>query len=167
MRSQTRAIGHEAGRNLPPASITSSGQLSNLKHADYAFQHGYGRPFTYLLRAFANEHNAASDKAQEILREGLASFPKSVILRAAYVELLRKRGQSEEAQRQTAELEKGDVNFARSWSLAMRYKDDEATRLAKQNNLTPPGQLGPTLARVLAQARAYHYFRSAAPPPPQ
>ena len=136
-----------------------------LQHADYAFQHGYNRPFTYLLRAFAHEHGTSADKAQEVLREGIASFPKSVILRMAYAELLRKRSHPEEVQIQQAELEKQklDPNFVKSWALAMRYKDEEATRLAKENGLTPPGELKPTLARVLAQARAYHYFRSAAP----
>ena len=136
-----------------------------LQHADYAFQHGYNRPFTYLLRAFAHEYGTSADKAQEVLREGIASFPKSVILRTAYAELLRKRSHPEEVQAQQAELEKQKLNpiFVKSWALAMRYKDDEATRLAKENGLTPPGELKPTLARVLAQARAYHYFRSAAP----
>ena len=136
-----------------------------LPHADYAFQHGYNRPFTYLLRAFAHEHGTSADKAQEVLREGIASFPKSVILRMAYAELLRKRSHPEEVQIQQAELEKQklDPNFVKSWALALRYKDEEATRLAKANGLTPPGELKPTLARVLAQARAFHYFRNAAP----
>ncbi len=136
-----------------------------LQHADYAFQHGYNRPFTYLLRAFAHEHGTSADKAQEVLREGIASFPKSVILRMAYAELLRKRSHPEEVQIQQAALEKQklDPRFIKSWALAMRYKDEEATRLAQENRLTPPGELRPTLARVLAQARAYHYFRSTAP----
>jgi O-antigen ligase len=138
-----------------------------LQHADYALQHGYNRPFTYLLRAFAHEHGTSADKAQEVLREGIASFPKSIILRTAYAELLRKRGHPEEVESQQAELEKQklDPNFVKSWALVMRYKDDDATRLAKANGLTPPGELKPTLARVLAQARAYHYFRSTAPAP--
>ena len=136
-----------------------------LQHADYAFQHGYNRPFTYLLRAFAHEHSAASDKAQEIFSEGIASFPKSVILRTAYAELLRKRGRPEEVQTQQAELERQKLpaDFIKSWTLAMRYKDAEATRLAKENGLTPPGELKPILARVLTQARAYHYLRDNVP----
>lgn len=137
-----------------------------LEHADRAFELSYNRPFTWLLRAFAHEHNGAPDKAQAILREGLASFPKSFILRATLAELLRKRGQREEAQQHMAELEKRDPTLARSWALVLRYKDEEATRLAKDNGLIPPGELKPQLARVLAQARAYHYLRSAAAPVP-
>jgi O-antigen ligase len=136
-----------------------------IQHADRAFALSYNRPFTWLLRAFANEHNGAPDKAQEILREGLKSFPKSFILRAALAELLRKRGQREEALQHMAELEKRDQTLARSWALVLRYKDEEATRLAQENYLTPPGDLRPQLARVLAQARAYHYLRGITPAP--
>jgi tetratricopeptide (TPR) repeat protein len=131
----------------------------SLQQADYAFAHGYSRPYTYVLRAFCQEQLGDLAKATQILRECLASFPKSIVARAAYAELLRKQGQADEARQQRAWLENVDTRIARSWDLALRMKDAPATEQAKQAGLLAPGELEPMLMRVLVQARAFHYLK--------
>src|ERR1043166_9376532 len=95
-------------------------RAESLKHAEYAFQHGYSRPFTYVLRAFLNEQMGDLPKATQILQDCLASFPRSIVARAAYAELLRKQGQADLAKQQREILEQDDQKFARSWELALR-----------------------------------------------
>jgi O-antigen ligase len=130
----------------------------SVQHAEYAFQHGYNRPYGYLLRAFGYEQLGDLNKATQILQDCLASFPKSMATRAAYAELLRKQGRYEEAKRQRALLEKVDARRARSWDLALRMKDAAAAEEAKKAGLLAPGELEPMLIRTLVQARAYHYL---------
>jgi O-antigen ligase len=131
----------------------------SLQHADYAFAHGYSRPYTYVLRAFCHEQLGDLTKATQILQECLASFPKSIVARAVTAELLRKQGQTEEAQQQRVRLESVDARIARSWDLALRMKDAAAAEQAKSTGLLAPGELEPLLMRVLIQARAYHYLK--------
>lgn len=131
----------------------------SLQHADYAFAHGYNRPYGYVLRAFCHEQLGELPRATQILQESLASFPKSIVARAAYAELLRKQGQLDEARQQRALIEKVDSRIAQSWDLALRHKDAAASELAKQAGLLAPGELEPMLLRVLVQARAFHYLK--------
>lgn len=131
----------------------------SLPHIEYAAQHGYSRPYSYLLRAFCYEQTGDLPKATKILQECLASFPKSIVARAAYAELLRKQGQFEQAKQQRELLEKADRTLAKSWDLALRMKDAPATEAAKQTGALAPGELEPMLARALVQARAYHYLK--------
>ena len=131
----------------------------SLSHIEYASQHGYSRPYSYVLRAFCNEQAGDLTKATQILQECLESFPKSIVARAAYAEMLRKQGQTEQAKQQRELLEKVDATLAKSWDLALRMKDAPATEAAKQAGLFAPGELEPKLMGVLVQARAYHYLR--------
>ena len=131
----------------------------SLQHADYAFAHGYNRPYGYVLRAFCHEQLGDLARATQILQECLASFPKSIVARAAYAELLRKQGQIDEARQQRALLDKVDNRLAQSWDLALRHKDAAAAELAKQAGVLAPGELEPMLMRVLVQARAFHYLK--------
>lgn len=131
----------------------------SLPHIEYAAQHGYSRPYSYVLRAFCYEQLGDLPKATQILQECLASFPKSIVARAAYAEMLRKQGQFEQAKQQREQLEKVDATLAKSWDLALRMKDAPAVEAAKQNGLLAPGELEPKLMRVLVQARAYHYLK--------
>ena len=130
-----------------------------LPHVEYALQHGYGRPYTHVLRAFCYEQSGDTAKAAQLLQECLAAFPKSIVARAAYAEMLRKLGQPEAARQQRELLEKVDARLARSWDLALRMKDAPAAEAAKQAGLFAPGELEPMLIRTLVQARAYHYLR--------
>ncbi len=131
----------------------------SLAHIEYAAQHGYSRPYSYVLRAFCFEQLGDLNKAAQILQECLASFPKSIVARAAYAELLRKQGQYEQAKEQRERLEKVDGKLAKSWDLALRMKDAPAAEAARQAGLFAPGELEPQLMRVLVQARAYHYLK--------
>ncbi len=131
----------------------------SLPHIEYAFQHGFSRPYSYVLRAFCYEQLGDLPKAAQILQECLASFPKSIVARAVYAEMLRKQGLFEQAKEQRERLEKVDVKLAKSWDLALRLKDAPAAEAAKQAGLFAPGELEPVLARVLVQARAYHYLK--------
>ncbi|MBI3427055.1 MAG: O-antigen ligase family protein [Acidobacteria bacterium] len=130
-----------------------------LPHIEYALAHGYSRPYAYILWAFCYEQNGDVSKAGQILQECLASFPKSIVARAAYAEMLRKQGQFEQAKQQRERLEKVDAQLARSWDLAFRMKDAAAADAAKQAGLLAPGELEPKLVRTLVQARAYHYLK--------
>lgn len=129
------------------------------QHIEYAFRHGYGRPFTILLRAFCQEQLGNLAQATETLATGLQSFPKSIVLRAAYAELLRKQGELEAAAAQRAQLEQIDHRIARGWDLALRLKDEPATEIARREGVLSPVELEPLLVRVLVQARAYHYLK--------
>ena len=126
---------------------------------EYAFAHGYSRPFTYIMRAFGYEQLGDLAKATQLLQECLAAFPKSIVARAAYAELLRKQGQYEQAKQQRRWLEQVDARLARSWDLALRLKDAAAADEAKKAGLLSPGELEPRLAAVLVQARAYYYLK--------
>lgn len=130
-----------------------------LPHIEYAAQHGYSRPYSYVLRAFYYEQLGDLPKAIQILQDCLASFPKSIVARAAFAEMLRRQGQIEQAKQQRDELEKVDPTLAKSWDLALRMKDARATEAAKQSGWLAPGELEPKLMRVLVQARAYHYLK--------
>lgn len=131
----------------------------SLPHIEYASKHGYGRPYSHVLRAFCYEQTGDIAKATQILQECLESFPKSIVARAAYAEMLRKQGQIEEAKQQREILEKVDASLAKSWELALRMKDAPAAEAAKKAGLFAPGELEPMLARALVQARAYHYLK--------
>ncbi len=126
---------------------------------EYASQRGYSRPYSFVLRAFCHEQLGDLTKAAQILQECLASFPKSIVARAAYAELLRKQGQFEQAKEQRERLEKVDAKLAKSWDLALRLKDAPAAEAARAGGLFAPGELEPQLMRVLVQARAYHYLK--------
>lgn len=132
---------------------------ASLPHIEYASRHGYSRPYSYVLRAFCYEQAGDVPKATQILQECLESFPKSIVARAAYAEMLRKQGQVEEAKQQRERLEKVDASLAKSWDLALRLKDAPAAEAAKQAGVFAPGELEPKLMGVLVQARAYHYLK--------
>src|SRR5439155_18152023 len=62
-----------------------------IPHVEYAFKHGYSRPFAYVLLAFAYEQQAGKkDQATRLLADCVASFARSVFARACYAEFLRK-----------------------------------------------------------------------------
>lgn len=131
-----------------------------IPHVEYALTHSWGRPYTAVLLAFAHEQTGDLEKAARVLADSLASFSKSVVARAVYIEILERQGKIDHAQKERAILEGQDVVLARSWRLALRMKDAQATTEAKRMLLTPPGDLAPMLAAGLVQARAYHYLQS-------
>jgi O-antigen ligase len=128
-------------------------------HVEYALHYGYGRPYAYLLLAFALEQMGDIDRATNVLADCLASFPKSLATRAAYAELLQKQGKTDAAAAERAMLDRLDTRAGRSWQIALRAKDAPATMEARAQGLIPPNELEPRLVRVLVQARAYHYLK--------
>ena len=126
---------------------------------EYALHHGYSRPYAYLLLAFSHEQLGDIERATKILAECLVSFPKSVVARAAYAEMLQKQGKTDAAAAERAILDRLDPRAARSWQIALRMKDAPATSAAQGQGLIPPSKLEPMLVRGLVQARAYHYLK--------
>jgi O-antigen ligase len=127
-------------------------------HAEFALQHGYSRPFAYVLLAFAHEQSGDPARAAQILADCAASFPQSLFVRSAYAELLRKQGKTEQASEQQNVMYGLNRREAQSWELLMRMKPEEATAEANRRGLIPPDKLLPILAGALARARAFHYL---------
>lgn len=130
-----------------------------IPHAEFALQHSYNRPYAYLLLAFAHEATGDPARAQQIVAQCLASYPRSLVTRAYNIELLQKMSKTGLAVSEQHILDKQDFRNGRSWVLALRLKDAEAAAAAKRDNLIPPGELEPMLVRGLVQARAYHYLK--------
>jgi O-antigen ligase len=130
-----------------------------IPHLEFALRRSYGRPYTYLLLAFAKEQTGDIDEARKLLEECLTSYPRSVVTRAAYIELLQKQGQNEAAAYQQSLIDQRDFIQGHSWQLALRMKGPAATAEAKKEKLIPPDDLEPMLVRPIVQARAYHYLK--------
>ena len=130
-----------------------------ITHIEYARTHSWGRPFTWVLLAFAYEQTGNLQRAEEILADCLRSYPRSVVGRAAYAEMLDRQGKSEQAARERSIVEAQDAKVARSWEVVLKKKDAEAEAEAKSRKLIPPAELEPALARELVRARAYHYLK--------
>jgi tetratricopeptide (TPR) repeat protein len=130
-----------------------------IPHIEFAHSHGYGRPFAYILLAFAYEQTGKAAKSEEILADCLHSYPRSVVGRAAYAQILEIEGKLDEAAKQRTIVEAQDQSMARSWAIALKLKEPEATAEAKRNRLVAPENLEPQLARMLVLARAKHYLK--------
>jgi O-antigen ligase len=130
-----------------------------IPHVEFATQRGYSRPFANVLLAFAYEQTGQVARATEILGQCVASFPQSLFVRAAYVEMLRKAGKIEQARAQQTAMHNLNPHEAQSWELAMRRNLEEAVAEAKQRGLIPPDKLRPLLPASLVRSRAHHYLK--------
>lgn len=130
-----------------------------LPHAQYALQHGYSRPFAYVLVAFIHEQTGEMEKALQVLRDCAASYPYSPIVRAANIELLRRAGHIEQIAEHERALYQYGPYVAQSWELYLRTKPEAAINEAKQRGLAPPDAMWPRLVFTLALMRAYHYLK--------
>lgn len=129
-----------------------------MPHVEYALRHSYSRPYAYLLLAFAAEANGDLGRAVQLIEESLASFPRSLVTRAAYVIMLEKTGRMDLAEAQKARLIEEGGRVAWSWLLALRLKSPRVEATAQREGLLRPEELEPMLIRGLVQARAYHYL---------
>ncbi|MBX3277780.1 MAG: O-antigen ligase family protein [Acidobacteria bacterium] len=129
-----------------------------IPHAEYALMHGYSRPYTFLVLAFLYEATGDTARAQQLIDECLASYPRSLITRAYNIVLLQKLGENELAEKQQRILEEHDRKNGRSWFLALTMKDEDSDAAAKREGLMTPRGLEPMLVRGLVHARAYHYL---------
>ena len=125
---------------------------------EFALKHGYSRPFTYVLLAFAYEQTGDLDRAERVLAECLASFPQSVYTGVAYAEILRKQGKIEQSRQQWKTTFDQHGYVAQSWELPIKMKIDDAAAEAARRGLIPPDKLYPVLARGLVIARSAHYL---------
>lgn len=130
-----------------------------IPHIEFALKNGYSRAFTYVFLAFALEQSNDMPRAEQILEECLASYPRSIYARAAYAEILRKQGKVDQAREQQKILYETGGHEARSWELAIKLKIDDAAKEAIRQGLVPPDQLFPVLAMGLVKARAFHYMK--------
>jgi hypothetical protein len=129
-----------------------------ISHAEYALKHGYSRPYTFLVLAFLYEAAGDTARAQQLIEECLASYPRSLVTRAYNIVLLQKLGKSELAEKQQRILDEHDRKNGRSWFLALTMKDEDSDAAAKREGLMTPRGLEPMLVRGLVHARAYHYL---------
>jgi O-antigen ligase len=130
-----------------------------IPHVEFALKHGYSRPFAYVLLAFALEQSGDRTRAEQVLSDCLASYPQSVYTRAAYAEILRKQGKTEQAKEQQNIAIQHGGNDAASWELVMKMKIEDAVAEANRRGLPPPNGLMPGLAKALVLARAYQYLK--------
>jgi hypothetical protein len=126
---------------------------------EFALKNGYSRPFTYALLAFAYEQTGNLAKAAEILGDCVASYPQSIFARAAYAEILRKDGKTDQLSRQQQAMYQLNQPVAKSWELALKMKREEATAEANRRGVSPPDQLWPRLVSALVGLRAFHYLK--------
>lgn len=130
-----------------------------IPHLEYAWKHGYSRPFGYILLAFAHEQANDAAGAARIMAECVASFPQSMVSRAVYGEMLRKSGQAEAASGNQQEMYAMNKVEAQSWETALRLKTEEAMAEAGRRGLIPPDALQPRFVSALVGVRAMHYLR--------
>ncbi|HZS04845.1 MAG TPA: O-antigen ligase family protein [Blastocatellia bacterium] len=129
-----------------------------IPHVEYAVGHSFNRPLAYVLLAFCYEQSGKIEQGIRRLEECVAAYPKSVYARAVYAELLRRQGGTDQWQQQKQRLLEINEKEARSWDLALRLKQKDATAEAEKAGLIRPDDLAPGLQRVLVQARAFHYL---------
>jgi O-antigen ligase len=130
-----------------------------IPHVEFALNHGYSRPFAYVLLAFAHEQAGDLARGSQVLSECAASYPQSFFVRAAYAEMLRKEGKVGQAGEQQNAMYTLNAHEAQSWELLIRKRPDEAAKEAQQRGLIPPDRLWPRLAATLVGARAFHYLK--------
>lgn len=128
-----------------------------LPHAEFALQHGYSRPFTFVLIAFLKEQLIDLPGAIQALEAGAAAYPQSFFLRASLVEMLRLSGQEEAMRRHQEAMYALDRMRMESWELGLRASWKTAGEEASRRNLIPMRSLEPRLAGTLVSMRAYHY----------
>lgn len=126
---------------------------------ELALKKGYSRPFTYVALAFAYEQAGKLPEASRVLGDCVASFPQSVFARAAYAEMLRKEGKTDQMREQQTAMYAMNARDAQSWEIALRLKREDAVAEATRRGLTPPDKLWPLLASTLVNMRAYHYLK--------
>lgn len=126
---------------------------------ELALKKGYSRPFTYVALAFAYEQASKLPEASRVLGDCVASFPQSVFARAAYAEMLRKEGKTDQMREQQTAMYAMNARDAQSWEIALRLKREDAVAEATRRGLTPPDKLWPLLASTLVNMRAYHYLK--------
>jgi hypothetical protein len=129
-----------------------------IPYLEFALDHGYSRPFGYVLLAFAQEQKGDLTRAAGTLADCVASFPLSPFVRAAYAEVLRRAGKGEAFRENQETLYKLGKREAMSWELALRMKREEAHAEATRRGLIPPDQLLPKFAAALVGLRAFHYL---------
>jgi O-antigen ligase len=128
-------------------------------HLEAAIRLGYTRPLTRIFLAFAYEQSGQLDKAVAQAETSLASFPKSLFARAAYIEFLRQRGDMERMRREmdTLKRQKPELAEAHPWIMRTHLmKAEEEAR--KLNRPSPYKALPGHLERGVLQMRAFHYL---------
>jgi O-antigen ligase len=130
-----------------------------IPHLEFAYSHSYSRPFGYVLLAFAHEQTGNLARAEELLADCLRSYPRSIVGRAAYAQILELRGRVDDAAKQRSIAEAQDAKMARSWELVLKFKESQATAEARRKDLVRPEKLEPELARRLVLARSQHYLK--------
>ncbi|MFN0085388.1 MAG: O-antigen ligase family protein [Blastocatellia bacterium] len=126
---------------------------------EYALRNAYGRPFTHVLLAFALEQAGDLPRAAQVLDACAQSFPRTIYVRAAYAEILRKQGKIDQMREQQKAMYAENETEARSWELALRTKTGEVMEEAKRLNLLTPDKLEPRFAGALVGVRARHYLQ--------
>ncbi|MBL8166872.1 MAG: O-antigen ligase family protein [Acidobacteria bacterium] len=130
-----------------------------IPHAEFALQHGYSRPFAYVLLAFAHEQAGNLSKAEEVLQDCLASYPLSIFVRASYAEILRKDGKLDQQREQQQIMYAQNTLLSQSWEFYLRTKPQEASTEAGKRGLLPPESMRPQLAFTLVGMRGFHYLK--------
>ena len=126
---------------------------------EFALRNGYGRPFTYVLLAFALEQAGDLPRAARTLDDCVQSYPQTIYVRAAYAEILRRQGKPDLAREQQRAMYALGEPEARSWEIALRNKTAEAMEEARRQNLLTPDKLEPRFAGALVGVRAVHYLQ--------
>ena len=128
-----------------------------LPHAEFALQHGYSRPFAFVLVAFLKEQLSDLSGAIQTLESCVAAYPRSFFVRASLVEMLRLSGQEAAMRIHQEAMYSLDRRQMESWELSLRSSWKTAGEEATRRNLVPMRNLAPRLAGTLVSMRAYHY----------
>jgi len=138
--------------NLGMALYHSGKAAESIPHLEYALRNGINVSVAYAYLAIACERAGEIEKAEQVLLESIAVYPKSVFLRSLYAEMLRRQGRTAEAGKYFASASQIDARQARGW-YNLLVMGRAAAIAAVANGDLPPGQLKPENAIFLIMDR--------------
>lgn len=122
-------------------------------HLEYSLRHGVSNTYGFAILAFAYEGAGELKSAQQVLRDGVASYPTSVFLRALYGHLLERNADSEAAAANRAVMQQLDPLLAEYWERALQIGQQNALIQFRQCGLGLPGNPSPGYGRQLLAER--------------
>lgn len=130
-----------------------------ISHLEYSLRHGISNTYGFAILAFAHEGAGELTSAQQVLREGVASYPTSVFLRALYGHLLEKNGEAEAVAANRAVMQQLDPLLAGYWERALQIGQQNALTEFRQCGLGLPGNPSPGYGRQLLAEREQSVLR--------
>ncbi|HWQ31320.1 MAG TPA: O-antigen ligase family protein [Blastocatellia bacterium] len=124
-----------------------------VSHLEFSLRHGISNTYGFAILAFAYEGAGELRSAQRVLREGVASYPTSVFIRALYGHLLEINAEPEAAAANRAVMQQLDPLLAAYWERALQIGQQNALIEFRQCGPGLPGNPSPGYGRQLLAER--------------